>query len=366
MPEDMSIARAPDVGLEGYTYHSPEHYALELERFFRPDWRFVCHVSELAEPGSYMSYELDRDSVIVVRTSEGEINAFHNVCRHRGAPLVRESRGQCQGSLVCPFHGWRYGLDGRLRTAPLMHDGFDRSGLDLKPAWVETWNGFVFVCVGSRRPSPISERLAGADFSGYDMDRLKVVWEREDIVEANWKIAWEGGIECYHCPMNHPGLMKVTPFDDYGDQLNASRICEYDYIPDRPSFPEFQDDPSKNGIRHADNPARSSTVVQWHLGVFELFVGHRGAGAAAFRPLGPTRTAIRMIQLVPVDAVEGVDYTMERLRLGATVRDEDNTLVELVQKGVTSSAFEPGPFNRDLEAGNRVFTEVYRRAMEMT
>jgi Rieske 2Fe-2S family protein len=363
MPDAIPAAAAPEVGLEGFTYWLPEHYERELERFWRPDWRFVCHLSEIAEPGAYVRYDLGRDSVIVVREADGGIGALHNVCRHRGAPLVTGERGRCSGRLVCPFHGWSFDLDGTVRVTPRMHAGFDRTGWDLKKAWVEVWNGFVFVCVGPDRPRPLAERLAGADFAGFDMDRLRVAWSRDDVVEANWKIAWEGGLECYHCPMAHPALLKAVPFDDYGDQLNAREVAEYDYIPDRNVYPEFQDDMSRRGIRRADNPNRCLTAMQWHLGVFELFVSHDGATAAVFRPLGPTRTAIRTIQLVPVDAVEGVDYDPARFAFVAQVRDEDNTLVELVQQGVGSSAFEPGPFNRDLEAANRAFTEVYRRTM---
>lgn len=363
MLASMPIDQATRFGLEGYTYWSPEHYERELERFFLPDWRFVCHESEIAEPGRYRRYDLARASVIVVRGANGAINAFHNVCRHRGSPIVKEESGRCLGRLICPFHGWAYDLEGTLQSAPLMHDGFDRAGWNLKKAWVEVWHGFVFVGLSKTRPQPLATRLAGADFSHFDMHRLKVVWSREDTVQANWKVAWEGGLECYHCPMIHPGLIKAVPYDNYGDQLNAREVREYDYIPDRLAYPAFQDDLSKAGIRHADNPGRGLTALQWHRGVFELFVGHRGAIAADFRPLGPTATAIRTVQLVPVDAVEGVDYTRERMDLSATVRDEDNTLVELVQKGVISSAFEPGPFNERLEAANRAFTEVYRRTM---
>lgn len=363
MFEPIPIDQAATKGLEGYTYWSPDHYEREIERFFRPEWRFVCHQSEVAKPGAYFRYDLGRDSVIVVRDRDGAINAFHNVCRHRGSPLVKDVSGRCQGRLVCPFHGWAFDLDGALASAPNMPAGFDPSRWPLKRAWVEVWHGFVFVSIAQGRPAPIATRLGRADFLGYDMDRLKVVWQREDIVEANWKIAWEGGLECYHCPMVHPGLLKAVPFDNYGDQLNAREVAEFDYIPDRPVFPAFQDDPAKTGIRHNDNPARGMTVLQWHVGVFELFVGHRGAGAAGFRPLGPKRTAIRSLQLVPADAVEGVDYTKERLDLSATVRNEDNVLVETVQKGVESSAFEPGPFNDRFEAANRAFTEVYNRVM---
>ena len=185
---------------------SSEHFALELERFWRRGWLFVCHESEIAARGQYVRYDLAGDSVVVVRGEEGAVHALHNVCRHRGSPLVSDERGACRARLVCPFHGWSYDLDGTVRTTPKMHDGFDRTGWDLKRVWVEVWNGMVFISLAQEAPEPVAERLAGADFSGYDLGGLKIAWERDYVLEANWKLAWEGGLECYHCGINHPEL----------------------------------------------------------------------------------------------------------------------------------------------------------------
>ena len=182
-------------------------------------------------------------------------------------------------------------------------------------------------------------------------------------VEANWKLAWENGLECYHCGLNHPELCKVVPIEDYGDQLNAREVAEYDYIPDRPNLPGVERRRGGRALRREDNPATGSTALQWHLGAFEMFAGVDAVYVACFRALGPTTTGIRALTLVHEDAVEGVDYTDAAFHISEVTREEDNALVEVVQRGIRSSAYEPGPFNGRLEAANRVFTQVYRDAM---
>ena len=173
MAVQIAVSELPQLGLEQHEYIDPAHYALEFDRFWRPGWRFVCHESEIAGRGQYVRYDLAGDSVIVVRGDEGAVHALHNVCRHRGSPLVTDEKGACRARLVCPFHGWSYDFDGTVRTTPKMHEGFDRTGWDLKRVWVEVWNGMVFISLAQEAPEPIAERLAGADFSGYDLDRAE-------------------------------------------------------------------------------------------------------------------------------------------------------------------------------------------------
>lgn len=363
MLDVIPTAKTTTTGLTADQYTSAEVYERELDRFWRRTWLFVCHNSEIPEKGDYRRFGLDRDNVIVIRGEDGKIRGFHNVCRHRGSPLVGAESGRCERRLVCPYHGWSFGLDGSLRATPKMHEGFERDGLGLKPVHTEIWNGFVFINLSRETPEPIAKRLGRADFGNLEMDKVKVVWSKEYVIEANWKLAWENGLECYHCGLNHPTLCKFVPIDDYGDQLNAREACEFDYIPDRPMLPGVERKRGGLSILKDGQELSGFTVLQWHLSVFELFAGRDGAGAAAFYPVSPTKTAIRSLQLVHKDAIEGKDYTATDLDLGAVTREEDNVLCELVQKGVRSPAYEPGPFNERLEAGNRVFVHVYNEQM---
>ena len=138
-----------------------------------PGWRFVCHESEIAGRGQYVRFDLAGDSVIVdPRRGGSRARAPQRLPPPRLAAR-RRREGVCRARLVCPFHGWSYDLDGTVRTTPKMHEGFDRTGWDLKRVWVEVWNGCVFVSLAQEAPEPIADRLAGADFSGYDLDRAQ-------------------------------------------------------------------------------------------------------------------------------------------------------------------------------------------------
>src|SRR4029077_2109016 len=104
MAVPITVAELPPLVLEQHEYISPEHYALELERFWRPGWRFVCHESEIAARGEYVRFDLAGDSVIVVRGDEGGGPALQTVCPPGASPLAAEPRGACRARLVCPFH----------------------------------------------------------------------------------------------------------------------------------------------------------------------------------------------------------------------------------------------------------------------
>ena len=106
---------------------SPDIFGTERERIFYKSWLLVGHVSQLDKPGSYFLYEIDRESVIVLRDGAGEVRAFHNHCRHRGSRLCQQASGTFGATIQCPYHAWTYGLDGALRGVPTMADvpGFD-------------------------------------------------------------------------------------------------------------------------------------------------------------------------------------------------------------------------------------------------
>ena len=115
---DISIPKTWErCGLPGWTYHSQAFLELEKQELFRRHWQIACHVSDLPEPGDYLAFDMCGERALLVRGQEGEVRAFHNMCRHRGARVVADEKGSCKGALVCPFHGWVYNLDGTLRGA---------------------------------------------------------------------------------------------------------------------------------------------------------------------------------------------------------------------------------------------------------
>src|ERR1700751_2644757 len=147
--------------LPAWVSNDPRLTQLELERILRPSWQIACHVSQIANAGDYITFELGADSVIVLREGAGDIRALRNVCRHRGTRLL-EGSGHCPGRITCPYHGWTYRYDGSLLATPA-RDSFP--GLDLREhsldaVRTEVALGFVWVCLGAGAPPPPSAMWA--------------------------------------------------------------------------------------------------------------------------------------------------------------------------------------------------------------
>ena len=104
-------------GLPGWTYHSPALFELERTEVFLKSWQIVGHVNDIPARGDWMTFDLLGDRAVIMRGQDGQVRAFHNLCRHRGARVVDGQAGNCRGAIVCPFHGWVYNLDGSLRGA---------------------------------------------------------------------------------------------------------------------------------------------------------------------------------------------------------------------------------------------------------
>lgn len=195
-------------------YCDPEFYALELEHLFKRNWLQVGHVSEIEEIGSYKLFDQLGLSIIVSRTSDDEIRAFRNVCRHRGAALITQPSGKTK-RFVCPYHAWGYDLAGELRSVPEAHNFacLDKSNLPLMRVRCETWRGFIFINE-DEHAQPLAEFMAPLDenvgpFPIEDM-AVKVVIKME--LDCNWKSALDNFIEIYHVHTVH--TQTIAPFID--------------------------------------------------------------------------------------------------------------------------------------------------------
>src|SRR2546426_3908291 len=146
--------------LPGRYYSDPEIYELEQERIFSQMWVCVGRADTLADPGAYQLATIGQESIIVVRDRDGALQAFLNVCRHRGARLCTQASGQLKGSIQCRYHAWTYGLDGRLIGAPnVMNDEqFDRTAFGLLPVALDIWEGFIWLNL-SDNPPPAASQL---------------------------------------------------------------------------------------------------------------------------------------------------------------------------------------------------------------
>jgi choline monooxygenase len=198
-------------GLPGKFYGEP-FYRLEQDRLFARSWCAVAFASQLPNPGDMQPIDLAGWPIVIVRDKDGEIRAFHNVCRHRCIRLVTEPTHRAL--IRCPWHSWAYSLDGSLVATPEIGganineaEGIDRSQLGLKPIRVGRWLDYIFVNLDDQASS--FERYIAptkALLADYELEHLIASDQIKDVYESNWKIAMEGGLEHYHLPFAHPHL----------------------------------------------------------------------------------------------------------------------------------------------------------------
>lgn len=206
--------------VDNRVYTDPRTFELERERLFLHVWNFVCHESEIAAPGDYLTTVVAGQPLIVCRNQDGALRAFFNTCRHRAAQVVRDGGGNAR-TFVCFYHLWSYDLDGRLVGVPEAEAyqtsycpaGLDREGTGLVPVRTESVHGLVFACMDASAPS-LAEFL-GAEFSAHlrlplgsaDL-RVGVQWS--DTLRANWKMEPENSRDGYHATLLHKRLRGVS------------------------------------------------------------------------------------------------------------------------------------------------------------
>jgi phenylpropionate dioxygenase-like ring-hydroxylating dioxygenase large terminal subunit len=199
-------------------YTSPDFAALELSHIFGRDWLCAGRADALPNPGDYLTMSIAGEPIVVLRDREGALRAMSNVCRHRMSTLL-EGRGNVR-SIVCPYHAWTYGLDGRLRGAPAMtlNDSFCKSDIALPAVRCEDWLGWIMVTLNPDAPAP-QDRLSGvSDLVGkYHMENYVEAFREEFRWNTNWKVLAENFMESYHLPVCHEGtigghvdLLKMT------------------------------------------------------------------------------------------------------------------------------------------------------------
>ena len=204
-------------------YTDPEVLAWERRHLFAASWVCAGRADRLGLAGTgpaQFATTVGDTGVLLARDGGSTLRAFANICRHRGHEILPCGAGTARTTLVCPYHGWAFGLDGALRNAPRFGERVEQADdLALVALGVAEWGGWVFVNVDGRA-APLAEHVGGlADLvANWECDRLVVGAQHHYELQANWKVGIENYHECYHCPLIHPELSRISP-PDSGDNV---------------------------------------------------------------------------------------------------------------------------------------------------
>jgi glycine betaine catabolism A len=387
----------PGGPLERDFYVASGVFAADLARIFDRHWIFVGYAFQVSRPGDFFTYKVGSESIIVLRDRAGAIRAFHNVCRHRGSRICRTEQGNAH-RLVCPYHRWTYELDGSLVLDTSREFGVDKAELSLRPVAIEDAAGLLFVSLSlGDAPPDFSEALATIrrKMKPHALERAKIAHQIDYVVKANWKLVFENNRECYHCPPNHkeyntaaydvqrdmamldpglqPGMDAIVAranarFQalglDEGDATSAMTgtafRCHRTPVMEGFVTQSMDGKPLSNRLM--------GDIKEWDSGtlrttVFPNFWQHTNcdyAAAARLTPIGPDETHVRGYWLVDEEAVEGRDYTLDRLLpIWDLTNKQDWTICEDQQAGVSSRAYLPGPYSRIRERNVAHFLDWY-------
>jgi choline monooxygenase len=316
-------------------YRDPAVLAREEEAIFRSAWHYIgCFGQGNVEPGW-----AGQVPVVLVRDAEGAERAFVNVCRHRGSVVVEEPGDR--RTLQCGYHAWTYDLDGSLRTAPRSEELDGNEELSLVPVRMETWGPFRFVNLDDGAPplsdllGDVPERLAA---TGLDVDAIAFHHRTDWEVGANWKIACENFLECYHCSVAHPGFSSLVDVsaDNYELVVGDDHWSQFGQLRSR---------------EDAELPIGQFHFLWPNTGI-NVFPGRPNLSIGPIIPLAPNRTRRVLDYFFAPDATE--EWIGEFLEFDDQVGREDARLIELVQRGAGSGVIPEGrllPQSERLVAG---------------
>ncbi|HKT89769.1 MAG TPA: aromatic ring-hydroxylating dioxygenase subunit alpha [Candidatus Sulfotelmatobacter sp.] len=337
-------------------YTDPEIFAIEKERIFARTWQVVGHASQVAKPGDYFTAELVGEPLLIARANNGSLRGFYNVCRHRAGPAA-EGCGS-RKLFRCAYHGWTYGLDGKLLSATEIEgvDGFRPEDFALVPVRTEEWFNLIFVNLDANAPS-LQQSLGTLPLQveKFPFAQMKLFERRTYDMKCNWKTYVDNYLEGYHLPSVHPGLNRELDYNAYVVEPHERHVRQFspirgeqlgDVTPRRYKesredlttdyfwiFPNwmlncYPDNVSLNIVLPLE-PERSLAIFEWYLPEKD----HRSSAAKA-----------------------SVDFSEQ-------IQIEDVAICEAVQKNLRSRSYSRGRFSARQEKGVHAFHRMYAEMM---
>ncbi|HEX9978028.1 MAG TPA: SRPBCC family protein [Acidimicrobiia bacterium] len=334
---------AATTALDPRWYGDPAVYQRERAAVWAREWLVFAPADRLDRPGRYVADMVAGWPLFVVVAPDGNLHGFHNVCAHRGGPILWDGAGSC-GNLVCRYHGWAYNWDGSLRNARDFGDipAIDADALGLAAIRVQRWRNLVWVCLDADAP-PLATALGSFpdQCAEFPMEEFRFTHEQTRTLVCNWKTYADNYLEGYHIPIVHPELNREIDVREYRVEV-------------------FEPD----GYCLHTAPARDGAINRgrWLFRYPNLALNVYGHGMNVERiiPDGPDRTLV-VYQFFWADPDNLANE--EAVKISAVTLDQDQAICEAVQRNLDAGAYRAGPLSGRHEAGVGWFQDRIRRAV---
>ena len=357
---DGNLLNAVEETLPSHYYYDPAHYERELQSIWYKNWIYICRVDEMKEPRSFKTIDIGNQNILILRGDDGQLRAFHNVCRHRGSRLVAEKEGTFKSKyIVCAYHAWSYEQEGSLKatTSKTCPANFKTEDQNLYDVAITNWHGFIFINLAGQEAMPMEECVqeGSADLTNWDVDSLKVGHKFSKLMDCNWKIFWENYNECLHCPTVHKSLADLVPIykrgimepkDDpnWRDHIDSNdpkfvgglRSGALTWTNDGqtigPIFPKLNEEEIKKAYNYSE--ILPTAFIIGHVDYVRI---------VRLMPKGPEQTEVYVEWLFMPETLDdpATDIT-PAIEFSSNVLLEDASVAELNQKGLRSIAYNQG------------------------
>jgi choline monooxygenase len=354
---EPDLARAATLPASWYT--DPARLPLERERVFQRSWQFASSLEQLRFPGNYVAVDVVGTPIVLTRDLNGQLRAFHNVCRHRAGVVARGAGNR--KSLQCMYHGWTYNLDGSLRTTPEFEGvkGFDPANFGLRPVRVDTWGPFVFVNLSPEGPS-LAEWLGNipAETARFDFSGMRRVERRDYTLTANWKIYVDNYLEGYHLPIAHPGLFRELDYSNY--RVEPFRYYSVQHAPIRPVRGD-----DATGRRYTAMQGDEAAYYYWIFPNFMLNIYLDMLQINIIVPLSHDRT-LTIFEWYFADPGQPATWNnlQDSMAFSDEIQREDIELCEDVWRNLQTGVYDQGRFSVKRENGVHHFQGLLAEFLE--
>ncbi len=354
-----SLAEAGTIPSRWYT--DARFLELETERLFSRHWQPVGRTEMVARAGDFFTTELAGEPLVITRSKDGSLRGFFNVCKHRAGP-VASGRGN-RSSLQCRYHGWTYGLDGRLLSAPEFDGvaGWNKKDVCLTPVAVAQWGPVIYANLRPAAPSlesVLGPIMAEVEEKGIPIETMSFIERRDYIIDCNWKVYVDNYLEGYHIPIAHPGLFREVDYDNYFVETLSGYSKQH-----APMRPASDVEALNRDRRFMRTEAEEEALYYWVFPntMFNFYPDNMQLNVII--PLDHERTLTIFEWYFEQPGTGGGWESMQQsIAFSDEVQREDIEICETVQKGLRSRSYDVGRFSVKRENGVHHFHSLLYHA----